>query len=202
MSTAVLPSLAGLGFDVVRTPVWDTLIQQSFSGKETRLARQTAPRWQWELSYNVLRSSASFNELQQLAGFFNLRQGMYDTFLYQDADDNSVTGQVIRIADGVTTNFQLVRTFGNFIEPVLAPNAVSAIYVNGVLQSSGVSISNWGSASPGVITFISAPANGTTITADFTYYFPVRMTSDSVEFTLFISQHYKAKKFGFISVKN
>lgn len=202
MSTNVLPTLVGLGFDVVRTPLWDTSVQTALSGKETRIARQTYPRWQWELTYNVLRSAAAYNELQQLAGFFNARQGMFDTFLYRDADDNSVAAQSIGQGDGTSTAFQLVRSFGGFLEPVLAPNVVSAVYVNGVLQSSGWTVSNWGVASPGVISFTGAPANGTSITADFTYYFPCRMSEDNVSFSLFISQHYRARKFSFVSVKN
>lgn len=202
MSTAVLPSLAGLGFDVVRTPQWDTVVQQALNGMETRIARQTYPRWKWELTYNVLRSNVSYGELQQLAGFFNERQGKYDTFLYQDADDNSVTGQSLGTGDGSTTSFQLIRSFGGFIEPMLAPNGVSAVYLGGVVQSGGVTISYWGSTSPGMITFASAPASGAAITADFSYYFPVRMDTDNVSFNLFLSQYYKTKKFSFISVKN
>jgi uncharacterized protein (TIGR02217 family) len=205
MSTAILPSLAGLGFDVTRTPVWDTTVQQAVGGKETRIARQTYPRWKWELQYNVLRSSASFAELQQLAGFFNARQGMFDTFLYQDADDNSAVGQQIAIGDGVTTVFQLVRSFGGFLEPVLAPNTVRAVYLNAVPQGSGVSNTAWNTSNsqgPGVLIFTTPPAAGTVIAADFSYYFPVRMSSDSVDFTLFMLQYYKTKKFSFISVKN
>jgi hypothetical protein len=90
---------------------------------------------------------------------------------------------------------------------VLAPNLTAAlhIYINGTLQASGATVSAWagGAATgPGVITFAAAPSVGATITADFSYYFPVRMTADSVDFTLFLSQYYKAKKFSFISVKN
>ena len=202
MSTAILPSLVGLGFDVVRTPQWDTVVQESLSGKETRIARQTYPRWKWELSYNILRSG-SYGELQQLAGFFNSRQGKFDSFLYQDADDNSVTGQQIAVGDGVTTSFQLVRSFGGFVEPMLAPNVVSNVYINGVAQSTAsYSVAAWGSSNAGMVTFSAAPAGGANITADFSYYFPVRMSEDSVAFNMFISGHYKAKKFGFISVKN
>lgn len=314
MSTAVLPTLAGLGFDVVRTPQWDTVIQQSLSGKETRIAKQSYPRWKWELRYNVLRSTGPYTELQQLAGFFNQRQGKFDTFLYQDADDNSVLGQTIGTGDGVTKQFQLIRAFGGFIEPVIAPNAFNALYINGVsVPSSGLTqpnapilgsvssgslgvttyyvkttwtaahgetlpstevsltvaanniltvtqsssapagalgfniyvstssgtetrqnsspigvtgtwqepasglisgaalptanttiwyVSIWGAASPGVLNFIGVPAAGTTIAADFTYYWPVRMDNDSVSFNMFLSGYYKTRKFGFISVKN
>jgi len=203
MSTAILPLFVGLGFDVVRTPKWDTRIQQSISGKETRIALQSYPRWQWDLTYNILRSGSAFTELQQLAGFFNQRRGMFDTFLYQDEDDKSVTGQSLGVGDGVNRNFQIIRNFGGFIEPILAPNVVSNVYLNGVLQSSAnYSVAGWGAANPGVITFVTAPGSGVSISADFSYYFPVRMTVDSVAFSLFISGHYKAKKFSFISVKN
>lgn len=316
MGTSVLPSLAGLGFPVTRTPTWDTTIQQAISGKETRIARQTYPRWKWDLAYSVLRSNASFTELQQLAGFFNARQGMFDTFLYADADDNAVTGQAIGTGDGSTTAFPLVRAFGTFVEPVLAPNVVSTVYLDGIafnqtgyspptngaltstaagslgattyyvkttwvtlagetapssetslsvaanhvlniaapagapavatgwrayvsntagggsgaetLQATlstsasfveptsglvtgaapppgnytGYNVSNWGVANPGVITFGAAPTNTTTITADFSYYWPCRMADDSLPFSLFLSGMYECKKFSFISVKN
>lgn len=202
MSTAILPSLAGLGFDVVRTPVWDTVVQQSISGKETRIALQSIPRWKWQLVYNVVRSGAGYGEFQQLAGFFNQRQGMLDTFLYSDADDYSIIGQTLGTGDGVTTSYQLVRSFGGFVEPMLAPKLVSAVYLNGVLQATGWSVAGWGSAAPGVVTFTTPPASGVVVSADFSYYFPVRMSEDNVDFTLFLSQHYKVKRFSFISVKN
>jgi len=60
----------------------------------------------------------------------------------------------------------------------------------------------WGANAPGVLTFTTEPTSSVVITADFSYYFPVRMSEDSVSFTLFLSQYYKAKKFSFISVKN
>ncbi|MEI7669248.1 MAG: DUF2460 domain-containing protein, partial [Pseudomonadota bacterium] len=191
MSSLILPSLIGLGFDVVRTPEWSTVIQTSVSGKETRIAKLSYPRWKWVLQYNILRSNANYTELQQLAGFFNKLNGQFDSFLYQDADDNNVSGQGIGTGDGIKTSFQLVRSFGGFAEPIFAPNIVSSIYINGVRQTSGFSVNYWGVANPGTIVFSSAPASGAVITADFSYYFPVRMTSDSAAFNMFISGHYK-----------
>lgn len=202
MSTYILPPLAGLGFEVVRTPLWDTTVQTTASGMETRIARQYSPRWRWDLTYNVLRSAGSYNELQQLAGFFNARQGRFDSFLYQDADDNSAAGQILGQGTGSQTAFPLVRDFGGFREVMLAPQTVSAVYIDGVAQPTGWTVSGWGSDSPGMITFTTPPANNTQITADFTFYFPCRMSDDSVSFSLFIAQHYRVKKFSFISVKN
>lgn len=205
MSTAVLPSLAGLSIDLQRTAIWNTNVQQAVSGKEARIAYMPYPRWQWQLTFNLLRSAATYNELQQLAGFFNARQGKFDTFLYQDADDNSVTSQAIGEGDGVTTSFQLVRTFGGFSEPVLAPNTVNAVYLNGVSQGAAGgswNFTRWGNSPPGTIVFNTPPASGAVITADFSYYFPVRMDDDKILFQTIVPGMYENKKFTFISVLN
>jgi hypothetical protein len=47
-----------------------------------------------------------------------------------------------------------------------------------------------GTSSPGVLTFAGAPSSGTAIAADFSYYWPVRMSDDSVLFNMFLSQYY------------
>ncbi len=204
MSTNLLPAIPGIAWPVVRSPVFDTTVQTAISGKETRIALQTFPRWKWDLTYNILRSAAALAEYQAIAGFFLSRQGQFDTFLYQDADDNSVTGQQIGTGDGTTKSFQLIRAFGGFIEPMLAPNtgATINIYLNGVLQPTGHAVSAWGSTTPGVLTFTSAPGSGVIITADFNYYWPCRFNMDTVDFSLFMSGFYELKKLSIISVKN
>ncbi len=208
MSSAVFPTLAGLGWDVNRTEIWKTELQENVSGKENAVALWTYPRHQWDLTFDFLRQgvvhAATYAEFAQLAGFFNQRQGRFDSFLYTDADDNSVTGQALGTGDGTTTAFQLVRAFGGFVEPVLAPNAVSAVKVNGVTKTAGVdyTVSNWGSANPGVVTFTSPPGNGLPITADFTFYWPCRFLDDSLNFAKFAQALWKGKKVSFKSVKN
>ena len=204
MSNAVFPTLAGLGFSIKRTPQFKTRKQVSISGKETAIADMAYPRWQWELTFNVLRQGArgqsTFTEMSDLVGFYNERQGGFDTFLYADQDDNSVTGQSIGTGDGSTTAFQLVRSFGGFVEPVLAPNAVSAVYLNGVKQTSGYTVSSWGATSPGVVTFTGAPGSGVAVSADFTYYFPCRFIEDSLQLEKFMAALYAVKSVKFMSV--
>lgn len=206
MSTQVLPTMPGVAWPVGRTMLDDVTIQTNISGKETRINNQSVPRYRWQLTYNILRSAAAYTEYQQMLGFINSRYGRWDTFLYQDNDDKAVTGQQIGTGDGTTTVFQLVRTLNGFIEPVLAPNAVSAVKLNGVTQSGGsYTVTNWGTANangPGVIIFNTPPGNGVTITADFTYYWPCRFDMDSYEFSQFMSQYYDLKKLSFVSVKN
>jgi len=209
MSSQIFPSLTGLGWDIERVPMWDNIVQESQSGKETRLSNYTYPRWQWTLQFSALRQGTvhgvAYTEFQQLAGFYNARQGRFDSFLYTDTDDASVTAQALGVGDGTTASFQLVRAWGGFVEPVLAPNVVSKVYVNGVdAGGANWSVTSWGNASPGVITFAPGhiPTAGQVITADFTYYWPCRFLDDNMAFNKFISNMYEGKKVSFISLKN
>lgn len=171
------------------------------------MALWSFPRRTWVLTYDFLRQGvvhgSAYTEFSQLAGFFNQRLGRWDTFLYSDQDDNSVTTQTIATGDGTTTAFQLIRTFGGFIEPVLAPNAVAAVRVNGVTKTpvTDYTVSNWGATNPGVLTFTTAPAAAAAITADFTYYWPCRFAEDSITFSKFATALWSGKSVKFKSVK-
>jgi uncharacterized protein (TIGR02217 family) len=139
MSTSVFPTLAGLGWDVERDEVWNNEIQTAYSGKETRTKYWPYPKRSYELVFNFLRNGTiglnAYTEFSQLYAFFNLLGGNYDTFLFTDVDDNSVSGQLLGVGDGTTLTFQLVRSFGGFTEPVLAPHTVTKVFVDGVDQT-------------------------------------------------------------------
>jgi uncharacterized protein (TIGR02217 family) len=198
MSLEIFPSLAGLEYPVVWTPVAGrTLIQTSVSGKENRAALWTYPRRQYQLSFNFLRDNAS-DEFRALVAFVLARQGAYDSFLFDDPDDNAVTGQSLGEAAAGQTAFQLIRSFGGYVEPILAPNAVSAVYVNGVTVGSAFSVNAQG----GTVTLFSAPPAGALITADFTYYWPCRFLADQYDFSKFMNRLWEQKKLDFITLKN
>jgi len=211
MSSSVFPSLPGLGFDVIRTPMWSNNRQTAVSGVDTLIAYWSFPKWQYELTYNFLRQGTrdndDYSEFATLAAFFNTMMGQFDSFLYDDSDDDSVTGQGIGTGDGATLNFQLVRAMigpPSFVEPILAPNVVSAVYVDGVVVSaSNYTVNAWGTTTPGVISFHSghAPAAGKAVTADFTYYFPCRFNDDTLTFNKFMNQLYAAKSVKFTTIK-
>jgi uncharacterized protein (TIGR02217 family) len=120
MSNAVFPTLPGLAWGVTKTPIWSTKVQRAASGRELRASYYSYPLWKFQLNYEVLRANA-LAELQTLVGFFNARQGSFDTFLYEDRDDKSVTDQAFGIATPAQSQYQLVRDFGGYVEPVLAP---------------------------------------------------------------------------------
>lgn len=137
MSTQIFPSTAqcpGIDISINRQVDWgDVIVQESVSGQEVRVARRIFPRRTFELKFNFLRSSTlavgqpSVLELQAFEGFFNNRQGMFDSFLWSDPDDSvTSSSQLIGVGDGMTQNFQLQRGLGGFFEPVLAPILTSS----------------------------------------------------------------------------
>jgi uncharacterized protein (TIGR02217 family) len=182
MSNLIFPTAQGLKWDLQKTPVFSTLIQKSASGRSLRAAFYQYPIYRYDLSYDILRDDVAHNELKTLMGFYLARQGAFDSFLYVDPSDNIVTGQAIATGDGVTAAFQLIRTYGGFIEPCLdiqapiSPTPVLYIYVNGVLQDvSYYDIKSYAGTisyfNGGMLTFKAGHIPGAVpITANFSYY--------------------------------
>ena len=164
------------------------------------------PLWQFILVFDLLRDNpvAGYDELRTLMGFFMLCQGAYGTFLFDDPSDHRVTGQQIGIGNASTTVFQLRRAMGatlpggGFLEPIVAPNVVSAIYLDGITQIPG---SYNVDPNTGLVTFSTPPATGLIITVDYSYYFRCRFTDDSYPFENFMFQLWQLKKLTFISVR-
>lgn len=120
MGNAVFPTFPGLKWGRKKTAVWSTGTQKSASGSEFRTAYYTYPQWRFSLSFEVLRTKASVNELEKLAGFFNARKGSFESFLYEDPVGNAVTDQPVGNTVQGVARYQLVRSMGGFIEPVSA----------------------------------------------------------------------------------
>ena len=142
------------------------------------------------LSFDFLRGDST-QEIQTLQGFFLARQGQYDTFLLdlgavtQNTADSHVTMGAQGTGDGTTTVFTLQRTVGEAVEPVgYVFNAdLSAVYVAGVLQDP----TSYTFTSPNTLTFNTAPAYGSQITATFRYYFICRFAADAQDFEEFMA---------------
>jgi hypothetical protein len=121
MSVPVFPALTTLLYPRPRTPIWQTVRQKSISGQETALQLWTSPQWRYELSFDVLRSSAALQEWQSVVGLFNQVGAGAQVFAYNDPADSVASQQPFGVGDGATTSFQLVRALGGFVEPVYAP---------------------------------------------------------------------------------
>ncbi len=202
----IFPGLPGLAWSVTKTPTFQTRIQRAASGRELRALDYPYPLWQFALVYDFLRDdpTAGYDELRTLVGFFLLCQGAFGTFLFQDPSDCRVTGQQIGIGNASTSVFQLQRTMGTtlpgggFFEPIVAPNVVRAIYLNGIVQNpSAYSVD----PDNGLVTFNMAPGSGLIVSADFTYYFRCRFIDDKYDFENFMYRLWQLKKLTFISVR-
>lgn len=202
MTTQVFPTLIGQGFSVNRTPMWYNKKNVSVAGLEAVFKYWSVPRFQWDLTFDVLRAQVAFQELQQLMGFFNLRSGGGDVFLYADQTQNSVSGQQIGIGTGAEDSYQLVAAFGGFTMPILAPNAVSAVYLDSVeVDPADYTVNDWDTSTPGLLVFDSPPADSAVITADYSFYFPCRFVDDAMNFSMFMEDLYNAKKVSLKSIK-
>jgi hypothetical protein len=204
------------GWGIDKTTNWKYDKLRSVSGISYRATWQQLPRWEWGLTYEFLRDKydtrgtgglgPAQDELRSLMGFFNLFGGAFTPFYYDDPTDNSVTGQVIGIAYSTPSTsqmFTLGRTIGPFlpgggyIEPVSVP-AVTAVYKNGVLDTSGDYVLYY--PTPNQITFSPVPAPGTVISVDMSYLWLVRFMSDGMNFENFMLQLWQAKTVKFTNL--
>ena len=213
MSTTVFPNLPGQEFKVIRSPIWaGTQKQYNISGKEVSTSNWSYPIYEWTVAWSVLRQGAvsgqNQTEFAQLLGFYNDMQGSYDSFLYTDVYDNSVTDQSLGLGTGSKTVFSLIRALGGFeivSQPLYAPNVVTNVKINGVIQApANYTVTFWGTGNangPGKIIFNTAPGNGLTVTATFTFYWPCKFQQDGCEFEGSLKGYYAVKKLVFRSIK-
>jgi uncharacterized protein (TIGR02217 family) len=197
------PTLPGLTWGIHKKPIFSTVVASHVSGREVRTALYQNPIWEFEVAFEGLDSTATgaypplgAQSLQTLIGFFLSRQGQYETFLFSDPTDSVVTVGAIGMGDGSTATFTLSRYMGAFFEPVGWVTSVSNVYLNGVNQSSG-----WSLSTPNSLVFTTAPSSGVAIAATFTYAFQCRFSDDSQDFEQFMSNLWKADGVKFRSVR-
>ena len=219
MTTPVFPALAGQGWSVHKKPTFATIVASHVSAREVRSPQYLNPIWNFELTFDGLDGTTSgqygglgASSLQSLMGLFLQCQGQYGSFVFYDPTDYAVTAQAFGTGDGTTTTFQLARTLGGFLEPVVVPApagtlyfpgsqsvtvSAPAIYNNGSLVGSGYTISNPG----GVVTFSTAPASGHALTWTGAFGFLCRFDGDDLDFEQFMANLWKAESVKFRSLR-
>jgi uncharacterized protein (TIGR02217 family) len=184
MSNAVLQLSPGLSWPIIKSTQNSTTVKTAVSGREYRKANWSSPKYVYQFIWDVLRqgqvNGANYTEMAYLMGFINARQGSFDSFLYTDPDDSTVSLQQFGTGDGSSKVFQLVRTLGGYIEPVFDLNGSPNIFDNGSLLTNGV---NYTINSYGVVTFVAAPAGGHALTWTGAFYWRCRFQLDNADFS-------------------
>lgn len=177
MSNIAFPSFAGITWPVPRRQTWKTLVNEAESGYETRVALRSMPLYEWDIPFGALLPA----ELGTFWGFYAARNGSYDPFLLNDKTDNFAQGQTLGTGNGSNQVFNFMRSVGGlWVEnrADIQSSPPPKIYLNGVLQTTGYTISYLQS---GTVSFNSAPGNGVQVTADYYFYWRVKFKDDIAE---------------------
>jgi uncharacterized protein (TIGR02217 family) len=168
---------------------FSTTVIRTKGGATYRNRNWVKERQRWNVAPGVKKLSQAV----ELEKFFRARGGMAQGFLFSDRRDYSAIGSVVGTGTGALTTFQLAKTYTSgpevYSRAIKKPKTGVKIYVNGALQSSGVTVSTvlgespWTPVATGIVTFSSAPANGAVITADFEFYVPVLFGIDYLPLT-------------------
>ena len=121
MSDFLFPTLRGLSYPIGKTPHWKTLQNQTISGVKKFVQLYTYPYYEFTLSFDYLSDENSqSDDIHTLAGFYNRVGGAGVDFLYADPlfEDNTVSMQAFGDTDGSKSVFQLVHSYGGFVEPI------------------------------------------------------------------------------------
>ncbi|MDE3176411.1 MAG: glycoside hydrolase TIM-barrel-like domain-containing protein [Pseudomonadota bacterium] len=179
----LFPALATLGWSVHVRPRFLTEVAAHVSGRESRANSRALAIYDIELNYDALRADAHA-ELQAIAGFYARMAGRAGAFWLAPPGLASVVGQGIGTGDGVTTSFALTRSWAGYVEPAQATSGVAAVYLNGVAQGVGWSVT------PGfhpAINFAAAPAPGVAVSADFGVLWLCRFAEDVADLENFMA---------------
>jgi uncharacterized protein (TIGR02217 family) len=131
----------------------------------------------------------SLDDAAALVGFFEARRGRLYGFRFKDFADfkscapsatTSALDQVIGEGDGVTTTFQLTKTYGDVSRDVKKPVAGTVKAAVAGVATAAFTVDT----ATGVITFTSPPADGAAVTAGFEFDTPVRFDTDRIDVTL------------------
>ena len=174
MSNEVFPVLPGIKWGTEKAPQFKTRIKSAVSGFEVRHSDRVYPTYGLKMSFEFLRASAAYAELQAIVGLFLRHKGAGESFLLLDADDKTATNQVFGIGTGSQTVYQLMSAWGGLVQPVCNIQSLTAMAVNGIAQP------NHFLSPSGVVTFSSPPPAGSILTWSGTYYYRCRFADDTL----------------------
>lgn len=161
-------------------PGFRTSIIALKSGKERRNADWSKARGKWDIGYGI----QSRADMEEVISFFYQRLGSAHGFRFKDWLDFSGTQETLGIGNGVTTAFQVIKTYGTtyaYIREInLLVSGTLSVYKDGVL----VDPVNYSVSASGLITFLVAPGNTVEVTATFEFDIRARFDTDDLTIAL------------------
>jgi uncharacterized protein (TIGR02217 family) len=180
---------ANLSFGSVGGPERRTEIVTLANGFEERNTPWAHSRRRYDAGVGL----RSLNDIETLISFFEARAGQLHGFRWKDWSDyksgapNSATSaedQLIGTGDGLTTVFQLQKTYvsglQSYARPIRKPVAgtvVVAIAGDRKVESVEFTVNS----ETGEVTFTLPPDLGTRVTAGFEFDVPVRFDTDTIQ---------------------
>jgi hypothetical protein len=210
----VFPALPE-GFPIKVSLVLDTTIGTTKSLREMRVAQQLYPLWDIEVLFQELRDQTQnqspygpflgFMQYMELVQQWLMMYGQTGVFAFDCPWDDSRSNQIIGQGDGITTTFNIYRTWGTGANATAAPvglvNNVTQVQVNGItVPTAHYSIGR------DQIFFADAEGNsyppgaGLDITMTFTFYYLCRFVEDQQDFEEFSKNRWTVPSLKFRAV--
>lgn len=180
---------ANLSFGSVGGPERRTEIVSLANGFEERNTPWAHSRRRYDAGVGL----RSLNDIETLISFFEARSGQLHGFRWKDWSDfksclplsvPAFGDQLIGTGDGITTVFQLSKTYQSglqsYVRPIRKPVAgtvLVAVAGDQKIEALEFTVDH----ETGEVTFDLAPALGTRITAGFEFDVPVRFDTDTIQ---------------------
>lgn len=181
------PPIRKFAWKSTKEQKWNTTIKTSGSGRVRTLTTWQYPQYIITAQYAWL----STEEYRTLHGFISQVRGSHEPFLWLDPEDYEEKG--IRLGSGRDMQWQAVRRMGDFIEPVAYVENVT-LYADGK-KLNGITVDG------GLIKCTEAVPEDAVITADYTYYWKVRLSGDSFQTEARYSNIFTSKAFKLMTTR-
>ncbi len=158
-------------------PRFFTDILTTMNGQERRFKNRSIAIHDYTYGFE----NRSRSEVLEMKSFFMDRNGRFKPWLLKDWGDFQATDEIIGTGNGVTTAFQLLKTYTAGFNPyprtIRHAKSGAVIKVAGVTQDGTSSPPAYTISATGLVTFASAPAIGS-VTWTGEFYVPVRFDTD------------------------
>lgn len=180
------PNINSLDWNSSKSQSWDTKVKTSGSGKVRTMTTWRYPRYTITTSFAILNTQ----QYRTIMGFFASTKGGTEPFLWLDPEDNHEQGIVL--GKGIDRQWNAIRKMGDYIEPVEYIEDI-------VLYADGKPLQHVDN-NKGILTTKDEVNDNAVITADYTYYWKVRLNG---EFTAELKYNniYKSKAMKLVTVR-